>query len=346
MKKSRYENLDALRALAVVSVLLYHYTARFPDDYTGLNELPFHVPYGWLGVEAFFVLSGYCISMTLGKAATLVEFWAKRIARIQPAYMAAILLTFACVSLVGLPGRESSALSVAADIFWLNAVPQLHIRDVDPVYWSLVVELKFYFWVGLTATLFGKNRLPAAWGVFCFIGWLAGRFHPSAAEYLLIASFAPMFLFGITAFYWKSQSRWLSLALVAEAAALTFYAPRFIGFQSTGCMVGVGTMALTTLTSIRVPRPVTWLGAVSYPLYLVHQNIGLLVIRGTGELHSVVRILVACLIVIALAALIHYLIEFRFQKPLTWLFERMLATYTVRGLKTVVREPAGETAAE
>ncbi len=113
----RYQNLDALRALAVISVLLYHYTARFPDTYTGLTDLPFHVTFGWLGVEMFFVVSGYCIAMTLGRVSTVTEFWAKRFARLQPAYMAGVLLTFGCVSLLGLPGRETSSFSAVAKPF-------------------------------------------------------------------------------------------------------------------------------------------------------------------------------------------------------------------------------------
>ncbi len=113
---------------------------------------------------------------------------------------------------------------------------------------------------------------------------------PHLADYFLIASYSPMFLFGMIAFSWKHQPRWLSLPLVMEATVLTFGAPRFEGIRALACTVGAGTMVLTMLTAVRVPRSVTWLGAVSYPLYLVHQNIGLLAIRETLPLSPVLRV--------------------------------------------------------
>jgi len=329
---SRYQNLDALRAIAVLSVLLYHYTARFEDSYTGLTGLPFHVTYGWLGVDIFFVVSGYCISMTLDRVGTVAEFWAKRIARLQPAYMVGVLVTFGCVSLIGLPGRESSALVAASNLVWLNALPRLHIPDVDGAYWSLAVELKFYFWFGLLFACFGRRSLAVAWGIFSFAACIASRVHPGLANDLLIFPYAPLFLFGIVAFSWKVQARWLSLVLVSEALALSFTSPEFKGVEVLGCIVGAGTMVLAMLTGMRVPRPVSWLGAVSYPLYLVHQNIGLLIIREMMSLSSSLRVLAACLGSIGLATLIHYSVEFRYQKPLT-----RLATQALLGLMSIRR---------
>jgi peptidoglycan/LPS O-acetylase OafA/YrhL len=95
-------------------------------------------------------------------------------------------------------------------------------------------------------------------------------------------------------------------------------------------------MASATLTGIRVPKPVSWLGAVSYPLYLVHQNIGLLLIRETTALSPELRVLAACLGSIGLAALIHYSVEFRHQKLLTRLASQSLAgLMSIGGLRPV-----------
>src|SRR5215469_4574944 len=92
---SRIQVLDAFRALAILGVMLHHYLSRYapPDhprnlygyehQYSQLFDL------GAMGVQFFFVISGFVIFMTLEKCHHLVEFWVRRIARLEPAYICA-----------------------------------------------------------------------------------------------------------------------------------------------------------------------------------------------------------------------------------------------------------------
>jgi peptidoglycan/LPS O-acetylase OafA/YrhL len=99
--------------------------------------------HGIFGVQLFFIVSGFCIWMTARRCPDLATFWTRRLGRIQPSYVAAVLLTFAIVAAFGLPGREVSGADLLSNLTW--ATMFVPAPFVDGVYWTLLVELKFYF---------------------------------------------------------------------------------------------------------------------------------------------------------------------------------------------------------
>ncbi len=134
--------LDGLRAMAIAAVLLHHHL---------------FLPHGWLGVELFFVLSGYLITKGLRRSREAERFWAtfyiKRATRIVPALL--ILLLFA-VSRPGVPLR-----SLAAYVFFLgNFIAGTHLHNqVLGVLWSLAVEEHFYILFPFAVRFLSKKHL-------------------------------------------------------------------------------------------------------------------------------------------------------------------------------------------
>ena len=110
MKKSvaRIAELDALRGIAVLSVILYHYTSRYNDLYQHKSTYLLNFTLGRLGVQLFFIISGFVIFMTLERCSNIKQFIIKRMSRLYPAYIVSVTLTFTIVSFVGLKGREAS----------------------------------------------------------------------------------------------------------------------------------------------------------------------------------------------------------------------------------------------
>ncbi|WP_165795491.1 acyltransferase family protein, partial [Methylobacterium frigidaeris] len=187
-------DIDGLRAVAVLAVIFYH---------VGLVWMPG----GFVGVDVFFVISGYVITRGLMREASgggiaLSDFYARRIRRILPALVATLALTsLAAIWLLLPPQLEdyagsaaASALSVANLYFWrasgyFDAAalyrPLLHT-------WSLSVEEQFYFVLPVSLLLAIRLRLRPLWLPFGLVALLsfglslyAGRYAPTANFYLL-----------------------------------------------------------------------------------------------------------------------------------------------------------------
>ena len=150
-------DIDGLRGIAVLSVLAVH---AFPEQVTG----------GFIGVDIFFVLSGYLISSIICRSLeagqfSFLDFYARRVRRIFPALCTVLLACLAFGAVFTLPsearqlGRHVAASSLFASniALWLEAgyfdsasewKPLLHL-------WSLGIEEQFYiFWPLAAALLF------------------------------------------------------------------------------------------------------------------------------------------------------------------------------------------------
>lgn len=333
---TRLQNLDFLRAIAITGVVLYHYTARYDAAYYRTDApVPFAFQLGWLGVDIFFSVSAFCIFMTLESAGRIENFWAKRLARIQPAYMAGILLTFTLVSMFGLSGREASWWTALSNIFWINMIPSM--KMVDNVYWSLAVEMKFYFWIGLLYFFLKGKNITIYWSIFCCFGAIllslednfgsAGHMASLIAEFVLIANYAPQFLVGILAFEWPRLSRRSRTALIPVTALLLWSTPRSSDIETIMLATMAFSFCILRMPQLRFPKVVIFVGMFSYSLYLVHQNIGLMVIRELAPMiHSfTLRVFVAIVITALLATLLYQLVETRWQRPLSIFLDRFLS---------------------
>ena len=167
-------SLDGIRALSVLAVIVYHANKHW-------------LPGGFLGVEVFFVISGYLITLLLlaesekSGTVSLKEFWLRRARRLLPALWVVVLgvVVFAALfqrEILGtLRGDVVAALFYGFNWFqvWVGTsyftsfefVPLRHL-------WSLAVEEQFYLiWpiVMLVVARFGKRRLPIVSAVFFFI---------------------------------------------------------------------------------------------------------------------------------------------------------------------------------
>jgi peptidoglycan/LPS O-acetylase OafA/YrhL len=322
--KPRLDNIDLLRAIAIVAVILYHYTTRRPADFYQAAEMPFTFPWGRHGVDLFFTVSGFCIFMTLDGSSSLENFWARRIARLQPAYVVAIVITAATMMVADLPGLSTSWAIALSNMLWFNMIP--HWPQVDGAYWSLVIELKFYFLIGLIYYAMRGRNISVAWLTVCVIG-AAGRL---AGEYsyitdqLLIADYAPCFLAGILAWEWTRLDRSQGCSMALITCILLFISPRFSDGPALGPIIGAGAFAVLRMSWLQIPKAITFVGLISYSLYLLHENIGYALIRAL-PFGIDFRLAAAFLIVTALAAFLYWAVERRWERMVQRHSESLLA---------------------
>lgn len=154
--------LDGLRGIAVLLVLLFHFSWSFPDR-GALHWVKEYMWSGWIGVDMFFVLSGYLITrglvkdspFTVGKRLKL--FWARRAFRIFPLYYIVVIAgTLVCLALAA---REE----IPGASYWLYFQNYTLAFDPKPLrwtahFWSLAIEEQFYFVWPLVVLLSGKRR--------------------------------------------------------------------------------------------------------------------------------------------------------------------------------------------
>ena len=311
----RIEALDALRGMAALGILFYHYTTRYNQIYGHSAPLPFYVPAGRYGVMLFFMISGFVILMSLERTQSLLEFIIKRLARLYPTYWTAIALTFSAVALFGLPGRE-----VPLPVALLNGLmfhPLFKVADVDGAYWTLMVELIFYAMMALLLMLRLLPRVEWVMALWLLVNTLENYNLlievPEAAERWLILEYAHLFVMGIV-FYRlrRSGGSLLRYGLLAACFAYHLSVTATLA-ERIAVLLFMGAFFLINagrLKAIAVP-PLLGLGAISYPLYLIHQNIGYVVIRALEgrEVSPAASIVAATGVAIGLAVLISGFVE-------------------------------------
>ena len=220
-KSSRILELDALRGLAAVAVVLFHYTTRYDELFGHSQSLELAVAWGHYGVDLFFMLSGFVILLSLERTANAGRFAWGRFSRLYPTYWAAAIVTFAVVSMVGLAGQEVSLADALLNLTMVQSL--LGAEHIDGAYWSLQAELIFYAnmlllyqcgafrrpalavggWLWFTAIVVPLQSLVAtSWPVF---GGMLSKLATIAS-----LKFVPLFAIGIV-FYLAKKSGGLSV---------------------------------------------------------------------------------------------------------------------------------------
>ncbi|MBB5179378.1 peptidoglycan/LPS O-acetylase OafA/YrhL [Planomicrobium koreense] len=313
----RFQELDALRGLAALAVVLFHYTTRYDELYGHAKMNYLDISHGHLGVNLFFIISGFVIFMTITKTKEANIFAKKRIIRLYPAYIASVIITFMTVALFGLPGREVSLIDALWNLTMLQSfIP--NIEFVDGAYWSLGVEITFYILVGVVLYFGQKKKI-----VLLSLIWLIGsgiieslsilfphRLTSILASYS-ITDYTHLFVAGIMFYLVKvsGQKRHyliLALCLIYDYLFMDIYSNFFV----TLFFFIFYLLIKEKMVFINI-RPLVFLGTISYSFYLVHQNIGYIVINEMEErgLLNEIYLVVPILLTIGIATLLTYYVE-------------------------------------
>lgn len=317
METRRLEEVDALRGLAAVAVVFFHYSTRITQIYGQKVAPSVEFPHGDLGVNLFFIISGFVIFMTLNATRRPTDFVVGRFSRLFPTYWAAIAVTFAVTAALGLPGRTVTPLEALANTVMLHGLAG--VRHVDGVYWTLEVELLFY---GLMLCTFAAGLIARIHLVLIgllVLSMLAGFADaprlPGIVRRLLILDHIAWFVLGICVFL-RTHPR--SASDHAKALWLGGMALLCIGLTGGVALAAIGGVLVCLVwaaASGYLPwlrlRPLVWLGAISYPLYLVHQNVGYSTILSLqrGGIPNDLSVLCAIAVSLMLAYALHLTVE-------------------------------------
>lgn len=345
---SRLRAMDALRLLAAAAVMLFHFTARDHARW-GEDVLPADVfggvadvtRYGYAGVHLFFVISGFVILMSVW-GRTVPQFVASRVSRLYPAYWAAVLLT--ATLRWWWPGfGAATPTEVLANLTMVHE--PFGVASVDGVYWTLWVEMQFYLLVlGLVLWGVTARRVVVLAAVVPTVLTTASLLLPELDARVSVLGWSPLFGAGMVLYVihreGSTASRWAVVALCAALAAArsSLRVAHAVEQVATGTVqpwllggIAVAVVGVVAVVAL-VPRVrdldwrwLTALGALTYPLYLTHEYVGWAVIEVLApRAGRWLTLLLAVAVCVALAWLLHQLVEERTHRPLRlWVEQRL-----------------------
>ena len=357
-KAGRIAVLDGLRLLAATMVVFYHYVG-VPNAKIGntgrrdvlawgtsapnifphaLNQL---ASYGWTGVELFFMISGFVICMS-GWGRRPADFFVSRVVRLVPAYWAATLLTAAVLMIFP---RLTSGARVSVVLTNLSMVQSAYgVPNLVPAYWTLFVELTFYLLFGLVAIGgITYRRMVTFCVVWSVASLVAAGSHHELLNNFINPPYSPFFVAGIAFFLiHKFGSNLLLWAIVAYSWLIAVNQPHTDPPWQVVVVLSAFFIVMALVATHRLDGiQWRWLpvaGALTYPLYLIHQDIGFTAFAYLKNLAPAWVIAGATyLVMLGVAWLIHRGVE----RPFAPLLRRKL----IAAVDSVRRSaPAGATA--
>ncbi|CAN5212816.1 acyltransferase [soil metagenome] len=312
-QKPRLQELDALRGIAALVVLLFHYSVRFHELFPAARHVPYGLMVGHYAILLFFAISGFVIFFSLERIDRLSDFAIKRFARLYPAYWVAMAVTLVVEYVGDAPALLVPPATVAANLTMLHGF--LFLPGVDGVYWTLGTELAFYICMGALWFSRRADRIETILAVWMGLHLFDARFQllPSRISMLLVLDAIPYFAIGIITYrVWAGQRSWREqLPLVAwlmlgetltETMDITLVA---------GLLLLLFAAVIAGRARMLAHPALLWLGTISYSLYLMHHNIGFVVILRLQDAgwNPWAAAGTAMLVAFGLAMLLHHFVE-------------------------------------
>ena len=322
-KKKYVEGLSFLRGIAALSVCLYHYTGGALPKLKDPSIEAFFAN-GWLGVDIFFVISGFIIPYSLlGKDYSVSGFFSymkKRIIRINPPAYVALGLVLAQWYVIDYFIAHNQTYTGELTMLqllhnMLFTVPFTHFKWIVGIFWTLAIEFQFYIFIGLLFNfVFEKFNILKFVVVFLLASVLHYLPFESRENFFY---YSPLFAMGGAALLYHNETidlkKYILLLSVFTVIAWFQLLPYI-------AMTGLATAAFISFLKVR-NKVADFFGKISYSLYLIHVLIGttceffLIRIFSPEPLLNKILMILFCLgAAVAAAYLFYILIEKRFMK--------------------------------
>jgi len=329
--------MDYLRFVAALSVIFFHYCSNgilsgkisSIDNFGLLSVIS---EYGYLGVDLFFIISGFVILYSVENK-TADGFANARFVRLYPAYIACMTITALATAIWG---NGVSLMQYLANLSMVASY--LGYQNMDGTYWTLALELTFYAMVLIIFLIGQEGRLEkivSAWIVLMMI------FRIFSFNLPLFSGYFPLFAAGsLFAFIYKQGYSWMRVTLLAIVFLLSLDGAIDRAssidarkFRESNDYITSGITATFFLIFIlfrnfraRLPASKT-VGALTYPIYLLHANIGYLILSNFGSNEHRWMALIGTISVILIGGwMIHHFVERLPKKYWNQLADRSIGT--------------------
>jgi len=341
-KRLRVPTLDLARLIAAACVVIFHYgfhggvIHQYLDAYH--PSLGAWTRYGYLGVNVFFVISGFVIAWS-AEGAKPFDFAWRRWLRVYPTFIFCVCVT----SLVVLVARDPH-FQITLRQFLAHAIVdprRFRLEFVDGVYWTIVSECQFYAFVavGLSIPRLRKHKTACIWAWFGLTLLNEYVLDLRMLRFALVTQWSSFFILGMMLFRLKTKALQrgdAALALAAFAVGVQLelkdahyrfriapdYSPWVVGLVLTGS-IALLVYSMRFRFRPAVENELRRLGMISYPLYLLHGTIGYISInRLEPRIGLPAAFAVTVTLVLALASIVAFVVEPRLKTACTALLLR------------------------
>lgn len=305
--------IDGLRFLAIFPVLIQHMSERLqtysPLGFQEVNDsnlLAYSASRGFIGVYIFFVISGFVLALPFAshymkgtKSIPLKSYFWRRVTRLEPPYI--LLMTFFFLVLVFLRSASFSELfpHYLASIFYVHNIVFQSYTPINPVAWSLEIEVQFYILAPLLASMFFRLKRPfmrrlvlvEAIIIIMVLQQQFGMYH-SPWKFSILANLhlflAGFLLADVYLTDWKEGIRkswgWDIMLLVALPMPFFLWSHDFFNwllFPFLLVLVMIGVFRSIYFNRFFTNKWITAIGGMCYTIYLIHLPLAELMIRLT-----------------------------------------------------------------
>jgi len=231
--------------------------------------------YGKYGVQIFFVISGFVIPLSLdrgkSKISNYFRFLYKRILRLHPPYICAVILTLVIMVFSYKVWHQifpENTIGIIKDFFYLHAPPD------NPVFWTLAIEAQYYVFIGLFYFIIDKYPKIAA-GLVIPILIIMAQFHFFQYNIPLFL-FLNFFFIGNIGYliYVKKGAFLINYFVLVALIGVSFFA-----YDLPATIASIITILIILLYKGKVFRVFKFFGKISYSLYLIHYPIGIKILN-------------------------------------------------------------------
>lgn len=365
----RIESLQALRGLAAILVMLFHYRFYLRSQVENGTTI-WDALFGWgiIGVDIFFIISGFIMVYTTQNYTQSLfstkRFLINRAIRIFPMYYVGLLITFllsGAMSTFHYPEKVQNLLSALTFTVYKTDITPHYIDDggMYNIRWTLNYEV--YFYIAFSVCLLVKHRLLALIGfsalMICLIPAIAGfqpttsiqgyPFHSPILGLLTNPVFLEFIIGAIVGYLYlklKNITSSTKIQAIASFISLSLFMYVIYGIYNeslrafnteSAIILGVFILFITLadpLLKKYIPHILTYLGDISFSLYLLHGAIGSAVMKRMelfelSNYKGIVTVVIAISLSIFISHLTHKYIEIRLTRKLK---KRMLPVSSLR----------------
>lgn len=331
VRTPRFEFIDGLRGLAALSVVLFHLNlaiqSHHPHAFPLFLEELFST--GYLGIQVFFVISGFVIAYSLREVqinlSFFSQFFLRRSFRLDPPYWMVIFitLTLAWIASLTFKSEENFPFSLSQIVYNMFYLPDLlQVPLIIPVAWTLCIEFQFYIIFALLLMIIQRTEMKNFYTFFIWSGLALFSILQNTA-WAVIPLKPVTFIPHWYSFFLGCLTCWAMLGRIDK---------RFLGWNylmivvcsywtpTPHAIVSVGTALLIYsiflwegLHRVLRERFFQYLGRLSYSLYLIHWPVGMKIVdlayKLTNDYHPIAVLVVTLFLTILVADIFYRLIE-------------------------------------